>query len=299
MPPRPTELVLMARVARDYYHDDRSKNDIADELGISRFRVARLLDAAQARGHRPHPDRVARRRDTDLSVELQRVFGLSARRRGRRRRRASRSLRDPAGRGGRRGVAGDRRHGRRARAGLGAVAARRSAAHHEHRAVPRRPAHRRAVRTGRQRRHRARAPRRARRRRHTARLLRPARRARRRVRASAAPPARCGPRRGARRPGDGRRRRHRRCGRPGLSTIYDMVEPEARERAQALGAIGEISGALIDAHGRTVQSAVEPPHHRRHRRATGRRSTSSSPWPTARTRRRRSAPPCAAAWSPG
>lgn len=43
---------------------------------------------------------------------------------------------------------------------------------------------------------------------------------------------------------------------PGLSTIYDMVEPEARDQASALGTIGEISGALIDSRGRGVQSPL-------------------------------------------
>jgi DNA-binding transcriptional regulator LsrR (DeoR family) len=43
---------------------------------------------------------------------------------------------------------------------------------------------------------------------------------------------------------------------PGLSTIYDMVEPEARDRASALGTIGEISGALIDSWGRGVPSPL-------------------------------------------
>jgi DNA-binding transcriptional regulator LsrR (DeoR family) len=42
----------------------------------------------------------------------------------------------------------------------------------------------------------------------------------------------------------------------GLSTIYDMVEPDARERARALGTIGEISGALIDATGAPVASPL-------------------------------------------
>jgi DNA-binding transcriptional regulator LsrR (DeoR family) len=43
---------------------------------------------------------------------------------------------------------------------------------------------------------------------------------------------------------------------PGLSTIYDMVEPGARDEASALGTIGEISGALIDSCGRGVQSPL-------------------------------------------
>lgn len=37
-------------VARRYYIDDRQKSEIADELGISRFKVARLLDEARASG---------------------------------------------------------------------------------------------------------------------------------------------------------------------------------------------------------------------------------------------------------
>jgi DNA-binding transcriptional regulator LsrR (DeoR family) len=75
--PKPTELILMARIARGYYLDDRSKTELADELGISRFRVARLLDAAKRAGvvtvRVESPSGV----NTDLSVELQRRFGLS------------------------------------------------------------------------------------------------------------------------------------------------------------------------------------------------------------------------------
>src|SRR5262245_50551119 len=47
---RPSEVVLAARVARQFYLDGVSKVDIADQLGISRFRVARLLDAAREAG---------------------------------------------------------------------------------------------------------------------------------------------------------------------------------------------------------------------------------------------------------
>lgn len=44
------EMVQAARVVRMYYFDHRSKVEIADDLGISRFRVARLLDMARASG---------------------------------------------------------------------------------------------------------------------------------------------------------------------------------------------------------------------------------------------------------
>jgi len=46
----PAQLVLTATVARRYYLDDRSKVEIAEEFGLSRFKVARLLDSARASG---------------------------------------------------------------------------------------------------------------------------------------------------------------------------------------------------------------------------------------------------------
>ena len=49
-PGQPARLVLTASVARRYYLDGRSKVEIADELGLSRFQVARLLEAARANG---------------------------------------------------------------------------------------------------------------------------------------------------------------------------------------------------------------------------------------------------------
>ena len=42
--------VLATRVARRCYVDEHSKLQIAAELGISRFKVARLLELAGARG---------------------------------------------------------------------------------------------------------------------------------------------------------------------------------------------------------------------------------------------------------
>lgn len=44
------ELVMATRVARRHFLDDRSKIDIAAEFGISRFKVARLLDLARTSG---------------------------------------------------------------------------------------------------------------------------------------------------------------------------------------------------------------------------------------------------------
>jgi DNA-binding transcriptional regulator LsrR (DeoR family) len=44
----PAALVLTATVARRYYLEGATKRDIAAELGLSRFKVARLLDEARA-----------------------------------------------------------------------------------------------------------------------------------------------------------------------------------------------------------------------------------------------------------
>lgn len=46
----PAELVLWAEVARRYYVRGESKVDIAEALGISRFKVARMLDSARQSG---------------------------------------------------------------------------------------------------------------------------------------------------------------------------------------------------------------------------------------------------------
>ncbi|MCS5735267.1 sugar-binding transcriptional regulator [Herbiconiux daphne] len=65
-----------AIVARRYYIDDKQKNEIADELGISRFKVARLLDEAKASGIvRIYVDMPA---DVDLALgeRLARAYGM-------------------------------------------------------------------------------------------------------------------------------------------------------------------------------------------------------------------------------
>ena len=72
----PAQLVLTATVARRYYVDGRSKVEIAEELDISRFKVARLLDQALATGlvriEIGHPGSI----DTDLSSRLREQLGL-------------------------------------------------------------------------------------------------------------------------------------------------------------------------------------------------------------------------------
>ncbi len=77
MAQRPTELILTARVARMYYLDDRSKTEIADELSISRFRVARLLDSARRSGLVRIEIEAPGTVNTDLSAQLQAAFGLA------------------------------------------------------------------------------------------------------------------------------------------------------------------------------------------------------------------------------
>jgi DNA-binding transcriptional regulator LsrR (DeoR family) len=44
------EDLMLALVAQRYYLEDRSKVQIADEVGVSRFRVARMLEQARERG---------------------------------------------------------------------------------------------------------------------------------------------------------------------------------------------------------------------------------------------------------
>jgi DNA-binding transcriptional regulator LsrR (DeoR family) len=46
----PAASLEAAMVARRYYIDDRQKSEIATEMGISRFKVARLIDEARASG---------------------------------------------------------------------------------------------------------------------------------------------------------------------------------------------------------------------------------------------------------
>ena len=74
---RPSDLVLAAQVARQYYLEGVSKVDIADQLGISRFRVARLLDSAREAGMvRIEIGLPGGNLDAGLSAELCSAFGL-------------------------------------------------------------------------------------------------------------------------------------------------------------------------------------------------------------------------------
>src|SRR5258708_6775466 len=74
---RPSEVVLAAQVARQFYLEGFSKVDIADRLGISRFRVARLLDSAREAGMvRIEIGLPGGTLDAALSAELCSAYGL-------------------------------------------------------------------------------------------------------------------------------------------------------------------------------------------------------------------------------
>lgn len=72
----PDELFQRAVIARRYYLEGRTRIQIAEEFGLSRFKVARMLDEALESGmveikiHNPGSV------DVDLSTALQRRFGL-------------------------------------------------------------------------------------------------------------------------------------------------------------------------------------------------------------------------------
>lgn len=72
----PAELLLTATIARRYYLDGASKSAIAAEHGLSRFKVARLLDEARTSGlvRIEFDDRGGL--DLDLAARLQAAYGL-------------------------------------------------------------------------------------------------------------------------------------------------------------------------------------------------------------------------------
>jgi DNA-binding transcriptional regulator LsrR (DeoR family) len=72
----PSQLILLASVARRYYLEGRSKVEIGEEFGLSRFKVARLLDTALESGLVRIEIRHEGVIDVDLSARLQDRFGL-------------------------------------------------------------------------------------------------------------------------------------------------------------------------------------------------------------------------------
>lgn len=72
----PSDLVLAGAVARRHYVDGRSKVEIADEFGLSRFQVARILTEARARGWVRVEITLPGHLDDELSMALRDATGV-------------------------------------------------------------------------------------------------------------------------------------------------------------------------------------------------------------------------------
>ena len=73
---KPSALVEAAAVARRYYIEGKAKTDIASEFGISRFRVARILESARDSGLVRIEISLPARIDANLSERLRSAFSL-------------------------------------------------------------------------------------------------------------------------------------------------------------------------------------------------------------------------------
>jgi len=73
---RPAELVLAATIARRFYLDGRSKIELADEFGLSRFKVARILNDAREQGLVHVDIRLPGTIDAELSADLGSELGV-------------------------------------------------------------------------------------------------------------------------------------------------------------------------------------------------------------------------------
>lgn len=72
----PVELVRAASIARRFFLDGQSKSKIADEFGLSRFKVARILEDARAAGIVRVEIRLPAGLDASMAEALQDAFGL-------------------------------------------------------------------------------------------------------------------------------------------------------------------------------------------------------------------------------
>ncbi|WP_162893086.1 sugar-binding transcriptional regulator [Microbacterium halotolerans] len=72
----PDELIRIAHAARRYYLQDRSRVDIAAELGVSRFKVARMLEKARELAIVTIDVQLPDAIDPELSIGLKNEFGL-------------------------------------------------------------------------------------------------------------------------------------------------------------------------------------------------------------------------------
>jgi DNA-binding transcriptional regulator LsrR (DeoR family) len=72
----PAELVRAASIARRFFLEGRSKGEIAAEFGVSRFKVARILEQARTEGVVHIEIRVPAGLDVHLAERLRDAFGL-------------------------------------------------------------------------------------------------------------------------------------------------------------------------------------------------------------------------------
>lgn len=73
----PARLVEMVTVARRFFADGQTKSEIATELGINRFKVARLIEEAKATGIVRVEISAPGRIDVELSARLREELGLT------------------------------------------------------------------------------------------------------------------------------------------------------------------------------------------------------------------------------
>lgn len=72
----PDEIVRIGYIAQRHYRDGRSRVEIADELGLSRFKVARMLESAIEQGIVTISIQTPESIDFELSMGLRNKFGL-------------------------------------------------------------------------------------------------------------------------------------------------------------------------------------------------------------------------------
>ncbi|AYJ50588.1 sugar-binding transcriptional regulator [Rhodococcus sp. P1Y] len=72
----PEELIQRGLIARRYYVDNRTRVQIAEEFGLSRFKVARILEEAVASGMVEITVHAPESIDIELSHALKKTFGL-------------------------------------------------------------------------------------------------------------------------------------------------------------------------------------------------------------------------------
>lgn len=74
--PRPAAALLSGSIARRFYEQGRSKLEIAEEFGLSRFKVARMLESARASGLVRVEFSLPVPLELTLSDELRHAYGL-------------------------------------------------------------------------------------------------------------------------------------------------------------------------------------------------------------------------------